>query len=267
VSARRTTIEAAPDDEGAPAPAPVPTWPRHVAVIMDGNGRWAARHGLPRAAGHRHGAEAVRRTVRAARELGLRVLTLFAFSAQNWTRPPAEVTSLMGLLAHFLREERDELRRTGVRLTTIGAVDRLPPGVRAQLAATARATADNDRLLLCLALSYGGREDLLAAARRLARAAKRGALDPDAIGEADLGAALSTRALPPVDLIIRTSGEERLSNFLLWEAAYAELYFTPCLWPDFDGADLKTAVEAFARRSRRFGGAGAAPPNGAPKAG
>ena len=227
--------------------------PGHVAIIMDGNGRWATARGLPRAAGHERGAQALRRTVRAARELGLPALTLFAFSAQNWARPGAEVRALMSLLVTFLQREQGELGRTGVRLETIGAIECLPAAVRAALQATTRATASNRGLRLCLALSYGAREDLLAGVRKLARAVRAGRLDPDAIQEAHLGGALSTCGLPPVDLLIRTSGEQRLSNFLLWEAAFAELYFTPRLWPDFTAADLRAALDAFACRHRRFG--------------
>jgi undecaprenyl diphosphate synthase len=185
--------------------------------------------------------------------LGLKALTLYAFSEQNWKRPLGEVGHLMGLFRTFLRRERDELMRTGVRLCTIGDRTRLPVEVRAELAATEAATAGNQALSLCIAVSYGGREDLVQAARRLAHAAVAGEFDPEAIDEARLGGALSSHHLPPVDLVIRTSGEQRLSNFLLWEAAYAELHFTPCLWPDFGEAELVAALEAFSRRDRRFG--------------
>jgi undecaprenyl diphosphate synthase len=226
---------------------------RHVAIIMDGNGRWATRRGLPRVLGHERGAEAVRRTVTAARRLGLDALTLFAFSEQNWDRPTAEVGHLMALFRRFLAKERAELLRTGVRLCTIGDRTRLPPVVRAELEATEAATSHNRELTLCIAISYGAREDLTQAVRRLASAAAQGQLNPDDIGEDHVSEALSSRHLPPVDLLIRTSGEQRLSNFLLWEAAYAELYFTPCLWPDFDEAELSAALTAFSRRDRRFG--------------
>ncbi len=225
----------------------------HVAIIMDGNGRWATHRGLPRVLGHERGAEAVRRTVTAARERGLKALTLYAFSEQNWGRPTAEVGHLMALLRRFLRRERAELLRTGVRLTSIGDRTRLPAPVRAELEATEAATRHNQSLVLCIALSYGAREDLAQAARRLAAAAVAGQLAVDAIDEASLGSALSSRDLPPVDLVIRTSGEQRLSNFMLWEAAYAELYFTACLWPDFDAAELDAALAAFGQRDRRFG--------------
>jgi undecaprenyl diphosphate synthase len=226
---------------------------RHVAIIMDGNGRWATRRGMPRVLGHERGAEAVRRTVTAARELGLEALTLYAFSEQNWGRPTAEVGHLMALFRRFLARERAELLRTGVRLVTIGDRDRLPPVVRAELEATEAATAHNRALTLCIAISYGAREDMTQAVGRLASAAVAGQIDPGTIDEAQISAALSSRDLPAVDLLIRTSGEQRLSNFLLWEAAYAELYFTPCLWPDFDEAELSAALDAFARRDRRFG--------------
>jgi undecaprenyl diphosphate synthase len=227
-----------------------------VAIIMDGNGRWATRRGMPRVLGHERGAEAVRRTVTAARELGLEALTLYAFSEQNWGRPTAEVGHLMALFRRFLARERAQLLRTGVRLVTIGDRDRLPPVVRAELEATEAATRHNRNLTLCIAISYGAREDLTQAVRRLASAAVAGQIDPAAIDESQIAAALSSRDLPPVDLLIRTSGEQRLSNFLLWEAAYAELYFTPCLWPDFDEGELAAALAAFARRDRRFGGIG-----------
>jgi undecaprenyl diphosphate synthase len=227
--------------------------PRHVAVIMDGNGRWAAERGLPRREGHRAGADAVRRVVRAARELGLPALTLYAFSAQNWARPRAEVAGLMRLLGAFVVDERPELLARGVRLVTIGDVARLPAFARAPLAALEVASAGNREMTLCLALSYGGREALTAAARGLAADAAAGRLRPDDVTERVLAARLGTSALPPLDLVIRTSGEQRLSNFLLWEAAYAELWFTPVLWPDFGRATLEAALAAYACRQRRFG--------------
>ena len=227
--------------------------PDHVAIIMDGNGRWAAARGGARADGHREGAEAVRRVVRAAREIGIRHLTLYAFSAQNWERPAGEVAELMQLLLRFVLQERAELNARGIRLTTIGDETRLPVFVRGPLAALAEATRANRGMTLCLALSYGGRESIIRAAQRLARAAVDGRVNPEAIGEAQLTRALDTRALPPPDLVIRTSGEQRLSNFLLWECAYAELYFTDVTWPDFGREDLLAALEAFSRRQRRFG--------------
>jgi undecaprenyl diphosphate synthase len=230
-----------------------PILPEHVAIIMDGNGRWAAARGGGRADGHREGAVGVRRVVRAARELGIGTLTLYAFSAQNWERPAAEVSELMRLLLRFVLQERAELNARGIRLTTIGDTARLPAFVRAPLAALAEATRANRGMTLCLALSYGGRESIVRAAQRLARAAADGRLRPEAIGEAEVARAMDTRALPPPDLVIRTSGEQRLSNFLLWECAYAELYFTEVMWPDFGRAHLEAALAAYAARDRRFG--------------
>jgi undecaprenyl diphosphate synthase len=227
--------------------------PRHVAIIMDGNGRWAAERRLPRQEGHRNGADAVRRVVRAARELGLPALTLYAFSAQNWERPRPEIAHLMHLLRTFAIDEKPELMARGIRVMTIGDVRRLPLFARAPLAALEVASAGNREMTLCLALSYGGREAITAAARALVADATAGLLRPDDVTEQRLGARLETRALPPLDLLIRTSGEQRLSNFLLWEAAYAELYFTPVLWPDFDRETLEAALLAYAHRERRFG--------------
>jgi undecaprenyl diphosphate synthase len=235
--------------------------PRHVGIIMDGNGRWAAERGLPRSEGHRRGAESVRRVVRAARELGLSTLTLYAFSAQNWGRPRREVLALMRLLAEFVGSARAELLSNGIRLTTIGDLSRLPVFARVPLAALQAESRRNQGMTLCLALSYGGREALTAAARALAVEAAAGRLRAESVTESMLAARLDTNRLPPLDLVIRTSGEQRLSNFLLWEAAYAELYFTPILWPDFDRAAFKAALAEYARRSRRFGlVAGATPP-------
>ena len=227
--------------------------PRHVAIIMDGNGRWASRRGVPRALGHSHGAHAVRRIVRAARELGLEALTLYAFSAQNWARPRAEVAHLMRLLARFLLEERADLLAHQIRLVTVGDRARLPAVARLPLQALELASAENRGMTLCLALSYGGREALTDAARALVAEAAAGRLRPDQVTEERLGAALATARLPPLDLMIRTSGEQRLSNFMLWEAAFAELHFTPVLWPDFDRPQLETALASYAQRRRRFG--------------
>jgi len=227
--------------------------PAHVAIIMDGNGRWATSQGLPREEGHRRGADAVRAVVRAAREIGIRTLTLYAFSAQNWSRPGNEVNHLMGLLRTFLVDERAEILARGIRITSIGDEARLPPLVRLPLRALVRASAGNRGMTLCLALSYGGREAIVAAACKLARAASEGRLRPENITEQLIESTLDTRALPPVDLLIRTSGEQRLSNFLLWEGAYAELYFTQVLWPDFGRRDLEDALAAFAQRERRYG--------------
>ena len=226
--------------------------PRHVAIIMDGNGRWAQEHGLPRVEGHRQGAKAVREVVRAAREIGLRALTLYAFSAQNWQRPPDEVATLMQLLRDYVIAERAEIMDNDIRLIAIGEVDRLPGFVKEPLDALIRDSADNKHMTLCLALSYGGRESIVAAARALCEAARDG-LRPEEITEERFTAALQTGGLPQLDLLVRTSGEERLSNFLLWEAAYAELYFTDTFWPAFGKADLYEALESYRRRERRFG--------------
>ena len=229
------------------------TLPRHVAIIMDGNGRWAERRGLPRAAGHEAGADAVRAAVRAARTAGIECLTLYAFSAQNWARPVAEVGALMRLLARFLGEEREELMRRQIRLVVVGRAGALPGPVRAALDEVVRATAANRGMTLCLALSYGAREALVDAVRAIVDAVQAGELARDGIAEQTIAAALDTAALPPVDLVIRTSGERRLSNFFLWEVAYAELYFCSCLWPDFDARELGAALRDYARRHRRFG--------------
>ncbi len=221
--------------------------PRHVAIIMDGNGRWAKSRHLPRVAGHRQGAEAVRKTLKAAAEIGIEVLTLYAFSSENWRRPAAEIDDLMGLLKLYLRNELGELHDQGVRLQLIGDWRAFRPDIVAMLDDAVARTADNRRLTLVVALNYGARAELAGAAQRLAEAGT-------AIDEASLGAALDTSHLPELDLLIRTSGEVRLSNFLLWQAAYAELLFVDTLWPDFDGAALRAACDSFATRTRRFGG-------------
>ncbi|HEY3352484.1 MAG TPA: polyprenyl diphosphate synthase [Polyangia bacterium] len=234
--------------------------PRHVAIIMDGNGRWAHERGLPRLAGHRKGADAVREVTRAARELGVQALTLYAFSAQNWQRPPEEVMGLMELLREFTVRERAEILDHDIRLRAIGEIDRLPAFVRDPLLELCAASSGNRGTTLCLALSYGGRESLVAAARALAAEVAAGRRPAAGLDEAVIAAALPTADLPPLDLLIRTSGELRLSNFLLWEAAYAELYFTDVLWPDFDRRHFVAALEDFARRERRFGLVPAPPP-------
>jgi undecaprenyl diphosphate synthase len=221
--------------------------PRHVAVIMDGNGRWAEARGLPRVAGHREGSEAVRAVTRAARRVGLEALTLYAFSSENWARPDEEVGALMELLAEFLESERGEMMANGVRLNAIGDLERLPAAVREKLAAVRAETAGNRGLVLTLALSYGGRQELVAAARRAA-AAKGPALEAE-----DLEAALQTAGLPDLDLLVRTSGERRISNFLLWQCAYAELLFVETLWPDFRDGELFQAIADYQARERRFG--------------
>jgi undecaprenyl diphosphate synthase len=227
--------------------------PRHVAIIMDGNGRWAGQKGLARVEGHRKGADAVRDVVRASRELGLEALTLYAFSMQNWDRPMDEVAVLMQLLRDYCEGERAEIMDNDIRLVAVGEVTRLPELVRAPLDALMRDSAQNKSMTLCLALSYGGREALADAARAIARDVACGKLDPEKVDETCVSAHLSTAMLPPVDLLIRTSGELRISNFLLWESAYAELFFTGTLWPDFSRHELYAAIEAYQGRERRFG--------------
>ena len=253
MTARAPTL--APSDEPpAQRPGDGAGVPRHVAIIMDGNGRWAARRGLPRSAGHRAGAEAVRRTLRAAGKAGVEVLTLYAFSSENWRRSDEEVSDLKGLLLYYIERELDTIAGEGVRLRLIGNPDAFGPELAARLANAVERTRTNERLTLVVALSYGGRAEIAAAARVLARRVADGELDPDQIDELTVGAALQTADLPPLDLLIRTSGEVRLSNFLLWQSAYAELCFVETLWPDFNEHDFAAALAEFARRQRRFGG-------------
>jgi undecaprenyl diphosphate synthase len=220
---------------------------------MDGNGRWARARGLPRIAGHRRGAEAVRRTVTAAAEIGVPYLTLFGFSSENWKRPLTEVDDLMGLLRHYLRGEIAELHGKGVRLRVIGDTARFAPDIVAMIDHAEALTRDNRRINLTIALSYGGRAELVAAARAIAAEARSGSLDPEAIDEALISRHLFTAGLPDPDLLIRTSGEQRISNFLLWQCAYAELVFTKTLWPDFGRADLEQAIADYSGRERRYG--------------
>jgi len=228
--------------------------PRHVAIIMDGNGRWAKKKLLPRVAGHRAGMEAVRRTIKAAGEIGIEALTLYAFSSENWRRPAAEIADLMGLLRFYLRREIAELDRSNVRLELIGDWRALDTDIVADLDAARQTLAKNHGLTLVLALNYGAQDELVRAVRALATEAKVGTLDPETIDPAMIDARLDTADLPPLDLVIRTSGEQRLSNFLLWQAAYAELLFVDTLWPDFDRAALEAAIASFGRRERRYGG-------------
>ncbi|MBN8849975.1 MULTISPECIES: isoprenyl transferase [unclassified Sphingomonas] len=228
--------------------------PRHVAIIMDGNGRWAKKRFLPRVAGHRAGVEAVRAVSRAARAMGIEALTLYAFSSENWRRPEEEVGDLMGLLRLFIRSDLAELVRENVRLRVIGDFRRFPSDVVALIEDALARTAANTGPVLAIALNYGGQAELTTAAQRLAARAAAGELDPASIEPAMIEAELETRDLPPLDLLIRTSGEHRLSNFLLWQAAYAELLFVDTLWPDFGAAELEAAVADFGRRQRRFGG-------------
>jgi undecaprenyl diphosphate synthase len=227
--------------------------PAHVAIIMDGNGRWAASRGLPRIAGHRAGAQAVRRTIEAAIRHKVGWLTLYAFSSENWRRPLPEVIDLTGLLRHYVRSEVAELHDSGVRMRFIGDRSRFDADLQADLRAAERKTEGNSRLNLIVALSYGSRAEIAAAARRLAEEARAGRLDPATITEDNFGSGLDTLGIPDPDLILRTSGEQRLSNFLLWQGAYAELLFLDVLWPDFGQAHFAEALAEFARRERRFG--------------
>jgi undecaprenyl diphosphate synthase len=243
--------------EAAAAPIPAAFGsdaPRHVAIIMDGNGRWAAARGLPRVEGHRRGVEALRRTVRAAGELGVRVLTIFSFSAENWSRPAAEVRELMLLLRRFIRNDLAELHRSGVRVRVIGERTGLDSDILRLLEDAETLTRGNDGLMLVVAFNYGARQELARAARQIAEAAVAGRLRPEEVTADLLGSHLDAPELPDPDLIIRTSGEQRLSNFLLWQAAYSELVFLPIYWPDFDRAALEQALEEFRGRERRFGG-------------
>lgn len=236
-----------------PSGAPRPT---HVAIIMDGNGRWAMARGLPRGEGHRRGVEAVRQTVKAAIDLGLRNLTLFSFSSENWSRPRAEVDFLLGLFRRYIRRDVAELHAAGVKINIIGSRDGVPADILGMIEEAERLTTANTKLQLIFAFNYGARDEIVRAVRRIAGEVKDGRLDPGAISEATIAAHLDTAAFPDPDLVIRTSGELRLSNFLLWQAAYAELVFVPVYWPDFDRKALAGALEEFSSRSRRYGGSG-----------
>ena len=238
---------------GREAETAQPATPRHVAIVMDGNGRWAASRHLPRIAGHREGARAVRRTIEAAIRHGVEWLTIYAFSSENWRRPAGEVLDLTGLLRQYLRTEIAELAKNGVRLRFIGDRTRFDADIQNDLAQAEQGTATNTRLNLTVALSYGSRSEILGAARAMAEAMREGRLDPDAVTEACFGRFLATDGIPDPDLIIRTSGEQRLSNFLLWQAAYAELAFLDVLWPDFGDTHFAAAMAEYARRERRFG--------------
>jgi undecaprenyl diphosphate synthase len=233
----------------APVQAAAAPVPRHVAIVMDGNGRWAAARGLPRGEGHRRGAQAARRTVEAAGQAGIEWLTLFGFSSENWGRPAEEIRDLMGLLRFYLRNEVAELAREGVRLRVIGERSRFSPDIVRLIEEAEETTRHGTRLNLSIALSYGGRAEIVAAAR----AAIRAGIAPDLLDEKTFATYLATAGQPDPDLLIRTSGEQRLSNFLLWQCAYAEFHFTPVLWPDFDAAHLAEAIAAFRARDRRFG--------------
>ena len=228
--------------------------PAHVAIIMDGNGRWAARRGLPRVEGHRRGVEAVRRAVRSAIECGVRFLTIYSFSSENWRRPPTEVADLMGLLKLFVLRDLNELHGNNVRVRIIGEREGLSPDIAGLLDEAERRTKSNTGLTLVVAFNYGGRQEILRAVRRLAEAVAAGNLTPDAIDFDAMTGALDTTGIPDPDLVIRTSGEQRLSNFLTWQTAYAEYVIVPEFWPDFDDDAFRAALDEYHRRDRRFGG-------------
>jgi undecaprenyl diphosphate synthase len=228
--------------------------PRHVAIIMDGNGRWAAERGLPRSEGHRRGVEALRRAVRAVGEMGIRILTIYSFSSENWSRPATEIRDLMGLLRRFIRNDLAELHKSNVRVRVIGEREDLEPEIRRLLEEAEELTRNNDGMLLVVAFNYGGRQEIARAARRVAEEVAAGKLSPRDITADVIGRHLDAPDLPDPDLMIRTSGEQRLSNFLLWQSAYSELVFVPTYWPDFDRTTLANAIAEYRRRERRFGG-------------
>jgi len=227
--------------------------PRHVAIIMDGNGRWANARGLPRTAGHRAGVERVREAVRTAAEAGIEYLTLFAFSSENWNRPKEEVSDLMGILRFFLRRDLAELHRENVCVKVIGCRETIQPDIRALLNEAEDRTRGNTGVTLIIAFNYGARDELARAVRSIAEAVRSGRIDPATVNEATLSTYIDTTGIPDPDLVIRTSGEQRLSNFLLWQAAYSEFVFMPCLWPDFDRSAFYDALAEYNRRERRFG--------------
>lgn len=241
--------DAAPSQEAGVAVPPV-----HVAIIMDGNGRWAAARGLPRREGHRRGVDALRNIVKAVGELGIRYLTIYSFSAENWSRPADEIEDLMGLLKRFVRNDLADLHKNDVRVRIIGERANLKPDILGLLSEAEELTKNNSGPTLVVAFNYGAQQEIVEAARKLAEQVARGELTPGQIDAAKLAALLHTKDIPDPDLIIRTSGEQRLSNFLLWQAAYAEFVFVPTLWPDFDKAALEAAIEEFRKRERRFGG-------------
>jgi undecaprenyl diphosphate synthase len=227
--------------------------PRHVAIIMDGNGRWARERRMPRPFGHRSGMQSVREVVEGGVEVGLEVLSLFAFSQENWQRPPTEITALMSLLEEYIAREADELHQRGVRVRALGALERLTPDASAAVERVVMQTAGNDRMTLNLFISYSARAELVRAARLLAEEAAAGRLDPASVDEASFAARLYTADCPDPDLLIRTSGEQRISNFLLWQLAYSELFISPVLWPDFTRGELFEAIRDYQLRERRFG--------------
>ena len=248
IEGQRERVSDSLDTNGATAA------PRHVAIIMDGNGRWAEQHHLPRVAGHKAGAEALRRTLQTAADRAVEVLTVYAFSSENWRRSNEEVSDLTALMRYYLERELATLQKEGIRLKLIGDYSAFGPDLAQRLERAVDRTSANTRLTLVIALNYGSRAEIAVAARRLAEKAAAGTLIPRSIDEASIEAELDTRDLPPLDLLIRTSGEVRLSNFLLWQAAYAELVFTPVLWPDFDEAAFGEALDQYSARQRRFGG-------------
>lgn len=230
--------------------------PQHVAIIMDGNGRWAKSRGLPRPAGHKKGADALRRTLDSCRDAGIKYLTVYAFSSENWKRPSEEVSDLMQLLKHYLEKELPELKKNNVCLRFIGDFSKLDADMQARVQDAMQETASNTSFNLTVALSYGSRQELTRAVRQLAEKIKTGELQPKDMTEEMINASLDTADLPEPDLLIRTGGEQRISNFLLWQSAYTEFYFTPALWPDFDAAHLQEALTEFAKRERRYGTTG-----------
>lgn len=227
--------------------------PRHIAIIMDGNGRWARKRLLPRIEGHRRGAGSVRRAVEFCRRRGIEVLTLYAFSTENWQRPQTEVSGLMSLLSEFLESQLDEIHENDIRVATIGDLSRIPPKLVERIDAAKRKTGGNRSMVLNVALSYGGRQEIIRAVKRCAEELRFGRLDPDDITEERFAGFLDTAGLPEPDLLIRTGGELRISNFLLWQSAYTELYFTSVLWPDFDDAEFERALDSYQSRQRRYG--------------
>ena len=252
---RASLMSADPLLAAEPSPAdPAPGLPTHVAIIMDGNGRWAARRGLPRVEGHRRGIEAIRRAVRSAGEIGIRYLTLYSFSSENWRRPAQEVADLMGLLKRFVRHDLADLHRANVRVRIIGEREGLAPDIRGLLEEAEDLTRGNTGLTLVVAFNYGGRQEIARAVQAIAREVKAGRLDPEVIDVGTVERALDTDGIPDPDLVIRTSGEQRLSNFLPWQSAYSEFVFLPDFWPDFDHAAFKAAIDQYVGRERRFGG-------------
>ncbi len=226
---------------------------QHIAIIMDGNGRWAAKRGMPRSFGHKKGAERVKEVVQAAGELGVKYLTLYAFSTENWQRSPDEVNDLMDLLRQYLKSELSELQKNGVRIVFIGEREMLPADIRSSMRRLEDDTKNNAKMTVCIALSYGSRQEILQAVRKIATLAKRGDIKPEEIDDKMFSDMLYTQEIPDPDLVIRTSGEQRLSNYLLWQVAYAEFYFSEVLWPDFDRAELEKIIENFNKRERRYG--------------